>query len=128
MGAVGLLDVVFGSLGTLLGAIWTWKFRRRTWLALLGPVIFNALIVPAYLPAMLRAAGVGAIPLFGLSLTSSWTVLYLLGVLSIGVGEAVVVYGLGWPLLAILRRVPLPGLEDAQDADASVRPVRDTGR
>jgi uncharacterized membrane protein len=111
MGAVGLLDVVFGSLGTLLGAAWSWRFRRRTGLALLGPVIFNALIVPAYLPVMLRAAGIGAIPLFGLDLSSAWPVLYLAGVVSIAVSESIVVYGLGWPLLSLLRRVPLPGIE-----------------
>jgi uncharacterized membrane protein len=111
LGAVGFLDVVFGSLGTLLGAMWSWRFRRRTWLALLGPVIFNALIVPAYLPAMLRVAGVGGVPLFGISLSSSWLLLYGAGVLSIGVSEAIVVFGLGWPLLTLLRRVPLPGLE-----------------
>lgn len=111
MGAVGLLDVVFGSLATLLGAIWTWRFRRRIGIALLGPVIFNALIVPAYLPAMLRAAGVGAIPLFGVSISSAWWLLYLFGVASIGVSEAVVVYALGLPLVSLLRRLPLPGLE-----------------
>lgn len=122
MGAIGLLDVVFGALGTLLGAAWSWRFRRRTGVALLGPVIFNALIVPAYLPAMLKAAGVGAIPLFGISLASSWWVLYLFGVLSIGVSQAVVVYGLGWPLLIALRRMRLPGLADEADRD-----VRDAG-
>ena len=116
MGAVGLLDVVFGSLGTLLGAAWSWRFRRRTGVALLGPVVFNALIVPAYLPAMLKAAGVGEIPLFGISLASSWWVLYLFGVLSIGVSQAIVVYGLGWPLLAAVRRMRLPGLADEADA------------
>lgn len=111
MGAVGLLDVVFGALGTLLGAAWSWRFRRRTAVALLGPVIFNALIVPAYLPAMLAAAGVGEIPLFGISTSSSWWLLYLFGVLSIGISQALVVYGLGWPLLTVLRRMRLPGIE-----------------
>jgi len=111
MGAVGLLDVVFGSLATLLGALWTWRLRKRVWLALLGPVVFNALIVPAYLPAMLTAAGVGEIPLFGVSISSAWPTLYLFGVVSLAVTEASVVYGLGWPLLAVLRRAPLPGLE-----------------
>jgi len=117
MGAVGFLDVVFGALGTLLGAVWTWRFRRRTWLALLGPVLFNALIVPAYLPAMLTAAGVGEIPLFGISISSGWLVLYSFGVVSIGVSEAAVVYGLGWPLLTLLRRMRLPGV-DSDEGDA----------
>jgi uncharacterized membrane protein len=111
MGAVGLLDVGFGALATLLGAAWTWRFRRRTGVALLGPVIFNALIVPAYLPAMLRAAGIAGIPLFGISTASAWWLLYLFGVLSIGLSQAIVVYGLGWPLLAVLRRMRLPGME-----------------
>jgi uncharacterized membrane protein len=110
-GAVGLLDVVFGSLGTLLGALWSWRFRRRTAVALLGPVIFNALIVPAYLPLMLGASGITTLPLLGITLSSSWPVLYLAGVAGVGVGQAVVVYGLGWPLLTVLRRMRLPGLE-----------------
>lgn len=110
MGAIGLLDVVFGSLGTLLGAAWSWRFRDRTGVALLGPVIFNALIVPAYLPVMLKTAGLGGISLFGLGLSSSWPLLYLAGVASIATSEAVVVYGLGWPLLLVLRRMRLPGL------------------
>jgi uncharacterized membrane protein len=121
MGAIGLLDVVFGSLGTLLGAAWSWRFRRRTAVALLGPVIFNALIVPAYLPAMLRAAGVGDIPLFGISTASSWWILYLFGVASIALSQAIIVYGLGWPLLLVLRRMRLPGL-DAEPARDSHGP------
>lgn len=114
MGAVGLLDVVFGSLGTLLGAAWSWKFRRRTGVALLGPVVFNALIVPAYLPVMLRAAGIGNIPLFGISTASSWWMLYGFGVVSIGISQAIIVYGLGWPLLLVLRRMRLPGMEPGE--------------
>lgn len=110
MGAVGVFDVVFGSLATLLGALWTWRFRRRTWLALLGPVIFNALIVPAYLPLMLGASGFITVPLLGITLSSSWPVLYLAGVVSIAVSEAFVVFVLGWPLLALLKRLRLPGI------------------
>jgi uncharacterized membrane protein len=104
VGTLGLLDVVFGSLATLLGALWTWRFRRRTGLALFGPVLFNALIVPAYLPFMLKGLGFYRIPLFGIDLESSWLAMYLFGVVAVGLGEAIVVYGLGWPLLAALRR------------------------
>ena len=50
VGPIALLDVSLGSLATLLGALWTWRFRERTKLALAGPVVANALIVPAYLP------------------------------------------------------------------------------
>ena len=110
-GALGLLDVAFGSLATLLGAMWSWRFRGRTGLALLGPVVANALIVPAYLPSMLGAAGLTTIPLLGVTAQSSWLVLYLTGVVTVGFGQAVVVYGLGWPLLTALRRMRLPGIE-----------------
>jgi len=123
-GAVGLLDVAFGSLATLLGAAWTWRFHRRTPLALAGPVIFNALIVPAYLPLMLGAGGFTTIPVLGITLSSAWPVLYLTGVVGVGLGQAVVVYGLGWPLLAALRRMRLPGLSEdaATDAPHDVAP------
>ena len=107
---VQLFDVVFGSLGTLLGAWWTWRFRKVTWLGLLGPVVTNALIVPAYLPVLLRSFGITEVPLLGLSLQGSWPVLYAVFAASIALGQAVVVYGLGWPLLAALRRLGLAGL------------------
>lgn len=110
-GALGLLDVVLGSLATLAGALWSWRFRRSTPLALFGPVLFNALIVPAYLPVMLGASGVTTIPLLGITTSSAWPVLYLAGVAGVGFGQAVVVYGLGWPLLTVLRRMKLPGID-----------------
>jgi len=107
---VALFDVVLGSLGTLLGAWWTWKFRKVTWLGLLGPVITNALIVPLYLPVLLRSFGITEVPLLGISLQGSWPLLYVIFVISIAVGQAVVVYGVGWPLLAALRRLGLAEL------------------
>ena len=107
---VSLFDVVFGSLGTLLGAYWTWRFRRVTWLGLLGPVITNALIVPMYLPMLLRGFGITEVPLLGLSLAGSWPLLYAVFAVSVALGQAVVVYGLGWPLLTALRRLGLAGL------------------
>ncbi|MDR3686792.1 MAG: QueT transporter family protein [Coriobacteriia bacterium] len=107
---LSLLDVVLGSLGTLLGAAWTWRFRTRTALALLGPVVANALIVAAYLPILLRAFGLSALPGLGVSLTGAWLPLYLVCVATIGIGEAAVVYGLGLPLLLALRRTGIVGL------------------
>jgi uncharacterized membrane protein len=108
------LDVVLGSLGTLLGAVWTWRLREHTMLALLGPVVTNAFIVAAYLPILLRAvyaaAGLPMLPVLGVSLTGAWLPLYGVCVLTIGVGEAAVVYVLGLPLLAALRRTGVGGL------------------
>lgn len=97
-------DVVLGSFATLCGALWTWRFRDRTALALAGPVIFNALIVPAYLPLVLAGAGLYKVPFLGLDLEGAWLPMYLFGVVAIGLSEAAVVYGLGWPLLAAMRR------------------------
>jgi len=102
---LSLLDVVFGSLGTLLGAVWMWRFRCRKALALAGPVIFNALIVPAYLPVILAGAGLYQVPLVGIDLEGAWLPMYLFGVAAIGVTEAIVVYGLGWPLSLALTRL-----------------------
>jgi uncharacterized membrane protein len=111
---VSMLDVVLGSLGTLLGSVWMWHFRKRTWLALLGPVIANALIVAAYLPVLLRgveaATGLSMGPILGVSLTGAWLPLYAVCVLTIGIGEAAVVYLLGLPLLLALRRTGIAGL------------------
>lgn len=107
-GPLGMLDVVFGSLASALGAIWTWRFRRNIGLALAGPVIANALIVPAYLPVMLGASGVTQIPLLGITLPESWLAAYAFGIVTVGLGEAIVVYALGLPLWAVLRMV-LPG-------------------
>lgn len=106
-GPFGWLDVVFGSLGSLLGAVWMWRFRARTWMALAGPVISNALIVPAYLPILLSGLGLYEIPLLGWDFERGWLAMYLFGVVAVGLGQAAVLYGLGWPLLAALRRLGL---------------------
>jgi uncharacterized membrane protein len=110
VGGLGLIDVVFGGLGTLLGAWWTWRFRGKTGLALLGPVLFNALIVPAYLPIVLHTDNpFGAIPLPAFGLPLGLTV-YLFGVATVALGQAVVIYGAGWFLLAALRRVGIEAI------------------
>lgn len=112
VGPLGLLDVVFGSIGSLLGAIWMWRLRERPLVALAGPVIANALIVPAYLPILLKGFGLYEVPLLGIDLEGHWLGMYLLGVLAIGIGEAVVVYGVGLPLYAGLKRLGLDRLAE----------------
>ncbi|MDY2777188.1 MAG: QueT transporter family protein [Collinsella sp.] len=97
-GALGMLDVVFGSLATFVGALLTWRLRRRPALALAGPVIANALIVPLYLPILLRGIGFYTIPFTSISLDGAWGAMYLFGAVAIGLGEAVVLYVLGYPL------------------------------
>ena len=41
-----LPDIIFGSLATLIGAIFTYKLRKFKWLAPVPPIIANAVIVP----------------------------------------------------------------------------------
>lgn len=70
-GAV-LPDIIFGSLATLIGAVFTWMLRNQSrYLAPLPPVIANALIVPfvlkyAYMeplpiPFMMLTVGLGEV-------------------------------------------------------------------
>ncbi|MDO4443338.1 MAG: QueT transporter family protein [Slackia sp.] len=103
-GALGLLDVVFGSAATLAGALWCRKFADRPAIALLGPVLANALIVPAYLPILLQGLGFYTIPFTTISLDGAYIPMYLFGLVATGIGEAVVVYVLGLPLISALRK------------------------
>lgn len=103
-GALGLLDVAFGSLATCLGALWCWKMRGNPKIAVLGPVIANALIVPAYLPLLLQGMGFYTIPFTTIALDGAYIPMYLFGLVATGIGEALVMYVLGLPLLAALKR------------------------
>lgn len=103
-GALGMLDVAFGSLATLAGALWCRKLRERPKLALLGPVLANALIVPAYLPLLLQGLGYYTIPFTSISIDGAYLPMYLFGAVATGLGEALVVYALGLPLLSALRK------------------------
>ena len=71
-GMLGMLDVVFGSLATALGAWFTWRNRRRPALALMGPVLANALIVPLYLPLMLQGIGFYTIPFTSIAIDGAY--------------------------------------------------------
>lgn len=41
-----ILDIIFGSLATLIGAFGTYLLRRNKWLAVIPPILANALIIP----------------------------------------------------------------------------------
>lgn len=110
-GALGLLDVTFGGLATYLGALWCWKMRSRMNIALLGPVLSNMLIVPAYLPILLQGLGFYTVPFTVISLDGMYIYMYLFGLVSIGIGQAVVIFVLGRPLAALLRRFKVGDLE-----------------
>lgn len=40
------LDVVFGSLATLIGALGSWQLRRYRWAVCIPPILANTLIIP----------------------------------------------------------------------------------
>ena len=113
-GMLGMLDVVFGSLATFAGALFTWKMRRHPLVALAGPVLANALILPAYLPLLLQGVGFYTIPFTTISLDNSWLFMYLFGLVTTGVGEAVIMYVLGYPLARSLAKTPMFSAESAE--------------
>lgn len=113
-GMLGMLDVIFGSLATFAGALFTWKMRRHPLVALAGPVLANALIVPAYLPLLLQGVGFYTIPFTTISLDNSWLFMYLFGLVTTGVGEAVIMYVLGYPLARSLAKTPMFSAESAE--------------
>lgn len=106
-GALGLLDVVFGSAATCVGALVTYKLRRKPALAVLGPVLANAIIVSAYLPILLQGLGFYTIPFTSIALDGSWPLMFAFGFVTTGIGEAAVLYILGLPLAHAIQKSPL---------------------
>ena len=117
-GMLGLFDVAFGALATFVGALWCWKLRSRPALALFGFVIANAVIVPAYLPLILQGLGFYTIPFTTISLEGAYVAMYLFGLVAIGIGEAVSIYVLGYPLSKALRSF---GISETGRDDAALQ-------
>lgn len=107
LGALGLLDVVFGSLATFIGATICWRLREKPLLAVLGPILANAIVVPIYLPLMLQGMGFYTIPFTSTSLDGAYLPMVIFGFIAVGIGEAVVLYVLGIPLQKALAGTPL---------------------
>ena len=90
------LDVLLGSIATLLAAVCTRRFRARPLLAAAMPVLFNGLIVgPVVYLAYVRAPGEAV----------NWALMWS-SVGTVALGEAVVCYILGLLLVKVLHRVP----------------------
>ena len=86
-----ILDVVLGTLATLIAALTTWKMKYK-WLAPLPPVLSNALIIPLLFYLAAPEEGFLAV--------------YPIGAATVGLGELVICYGLGLPLLYALEKIP----------------------
>ena len=92
IGGAGVFDVVFGSLTTLVSAILTRKFKSNKFLALFFPVILNAVVIGFYLSILMSETGFSMIG-------------FLTFALQIGIGQVIACYGLGLPLISILKKV-----------------------
>lgn len=90
----GAADLIFGTLATLLAAVLTRRIRKRA-LAPLPTILCNAVIVGALL------GYVGAQEEGGVF----WT-LFALNAFTVGLGEALVTYILGLPLLRWIEKTP----------------------
>ena len=82
-----VLDVIFGSIATLIGAIGTRLLRRNKWLAPVCPILANTLIVPFVLAYVYHFQG--SIPYF---------------MLTVGIGELLSCGVLGMLLLHLLQK------------------------
>ena len=95
-------DVVFGSLATLIGAVGTRLLKKRPLLAWIPPVVSNAAIVPVVL---MRVYGVTDLTVFGQTFGSD--VIWLMLIVTVGIGEVIACGILGLVLWKTLQRVPM---------------------
>ena len=86
---VTALDIVFGTLASLLGCLITSKVRHK-WLVPLPTILSNGLIIGAMLASVLTP--------------DSWWSGFVLNGAQVAFGELVVLYILGMPLLLMLQR------------------------
>ena len=83
-----LLDIIFGSVATLIGALGSYARRRHTWLVPIPPIVSNMIIVPF----VLRFA-YGATDAFPFMIAT------------VGAGEIISCYLLGMILYGALKKV-----------------------
>lgn len=82
-----LLDIIFGTVATLLGALGTHALRKHKWLAPIPPIVANTIIVPFVLAYVYQFEG--SIPYF---------------MLTVGAGEVISCGILGMLLLFALEK------------------------
>lgn len=86
-GQFGIIDIVFGSLATLLAALSTYSLRRFKLLYPLPPALFNGLIVGYYVYYLYDKT-------YPLAVT----------MLLIALSELMICYGLGLPFVSFVRK------------------------
>ena len=83
-----IYDIIFGTIATLVAAFGTRLCRKNKWIAMLFPVVLNAVVVGGY------------IGLFTGTNMAVW-----LCMCSVGAGEAVACYGIGMPLCGLAEKL-----------------------
>lgn len=83
--SAGILDIVFGSLASLLAAYLSYRLRKYKWLVPLPPVVINALVI-------------------GLILYQVFNFPLVPTILSIGLGQVGACYIMGMPLYFVLDK------------------------
>ena len=86
-GSAGIIDVIFGTLATFLAAICSYLARKNKWLVPLFPTLFNGIIVGGYLHFI-----------------AFKTVNLFLCMLLVALGEGIVTYALGIPLINFINK------------------------
>lgn len=89
-GGLGIIDIVFGSLATLLAAYVSYKIRKRA-LVPLPPVVVNAVVIGFVLYYAFMGDTALEAPLLVLM---GW----------VGLGQLIACYGLGYPLMILLEK------------------------
>ncbi len=82
-------DIIFGSLATLIGAVFTYLLRKHKYLAPIPPIVSNTLIIPFILAFVYKFEG------------SVW---YFM--LTVGIGEIISCGFLGYILMSVIKRLP----------------------
>ena len=88
LGPYGVPDMIFGTCATLLAALASYLLRKYDWLVPLPPVVCNALIVGSMLHYVYNVPNLLA--------CMAW----------VGLGELVVCYVIGLPLLKLFKKYP----------------------
>ena len=86
----GIIDIIFGTLCTWCAAWLTYKFRQRYYLAILAPIIVNAIGVSAYLAYLSKELYFAVLP-------------------GIALSEAAVVFALAIPIERLVQRTMKQG-------------------
>lgn len=88
IGGYGVWDVVFGTLATLAAAVLTYGLRKNIWFAAIPPVAVNAVVIGLLLHFVLELP-------------------FIPTMASVGLGQLVVIFALGIPLILALQKIPM---------------------